>query len=608
MSYFICGFKGDTAVCNAFEKVFVEVVPDHIRNDIAWMESKPSYLAMYGNKKVIRNVVIRDDRHGSWLAVIGTPLVRLESEQQEQAFLAEVLTSPADALRKKIDGNFAAFAYDAPRNRLIAATDLNSTTPIFYTMTPNGVLFSSHELPLARFVNAEIDPFGFAQLMHLGVTWNSHTRFRNIHKMLPCQICVIGDDMKLRTERYWEPLHERMWSGAFEDHIQKWISMLKEAVWKFYECSDHKPAIADFTAGEDSRLIVALCHALRIPFRAHVTGLPDDSDVIVAKQAAEKAGFDLIERRKLWITEEQLLANASKITLDCDAYQDFFAGCIEFATDSANPLDDCGIVKYCGVPGGEAFRGSYYLRGKALFPSKSSMLDYKFFTKMKYLLDFHPGLVKYADDDFIRAIHEMVKDDLEDVKEFPIGIQIDHMLRVFQTCLMGLKYKNPLYLPFATNHMTRSIYSIPPRYKRGGRLSKACTEILFPELAFVKTQNGVPTIRKTMLRLPLFLPEHISVIKKISSGAVSRLFKWKQANKWYYSHDLNAYMFTALLNAAPYCNWFLSSQAMITGHLYNPDIVNPILTQAKTGSCRYVPILGRMISQELAMRWVYREG
>jgi hypothetical protein len=281
---------------------------------------------------------------------------------------------------------------------------------------------------------------------------------------------------------------------------------------------------------------------------------------------------------------------------------------VEFATDTTEPLDDYSIVKYCGVPGGEAFRGSYYLRGKALFPSKRSILDYNFFTRMKYLLDYHPGLLRYSDDDFLRAIHEMVEDNVEDVKGFPVGIQIDHMLRVFQTCFLGLKYKNPLYLPFATNEMTRSIYCLSPSYKRGGRLTKACTEILFPDLAFVKTQNGVPTIRRTMLRLPLFLPEYISVVKKISSGAVSRLFKWAQANKWYYSHDLNAYIFTALLNTPPYSNWFSSSQAMITGHLYNPDPVNSILEKAKTGSCRWLPILGRVINQELAFRWVHREG
>ena len=226
MSYFICGFKTDSVVTNAFEEILADIVPSHIRNAALRMESRSSHLASYGDKKVIRDVVIRNYKQGSWLVVIGTPLVHLKSEQQEIAFLAEFLTNPADSLRHKIDGNFAVFSYDAPRDRFIAATDFNNTTPIFYSVTPNGVLFSSHELALARFVNPEIDPFGFSQSIHLGVTWSSYTRFRNIHKMLPCQISVVDDNQELHTEQYWRPQHETIWSGSFGDHIERWNSLL----------------------------------------------------------------------------------------------------------------------------------------------------------------------------------------------------------------------------------------------------------------------------------------------------------------------------------------------------------------------------------------------
>jgi hypothetical protein len=608
MSYFVCGFKADAGTTDAFEKILVDLVPSHIRTDRLRVEGKTSCLAAYGNKKVIQNLTIRNDKQGSWLVLMGTPLVRLTSEDQRLAFFEDFLNNPTDSLCHKIDGNFAAFSYDAPRDRFIAATDFNNTIPIFYALTPNGVLFTSHELALAKFLNPEIDSFGFSQSIYLGVTWGSFTRFQGIHKMQPCQIFFLDKNKGLSAEYYWRPEHEARWSGTFEDQREKWMSLLKESVWKFYECSDYKPVIADFTAGEDTRLILAQCHALGIPFKAQVTGLASDIDVIVAKRAAKEIGFDLMEREKHWITEEQLLTNASTITLDSDAYQELFTLCTEFATDKANPLDDYGTVKYCGVPGGEAFRGSYYLRGKALFPSKGSGLDYKFFTKMKYLLDYQPGLLSYSDDDFLRGIQEMVEDSLVDVEGLPIGTQIDHLIRVFQTCFLGLKYKNPLYLPLATNRMTRSIYGLSPRYKRGGRLTKACTEILFPDLAFIKTQNGVPTIRKTVWRLPLFMPEYISVIRKISSGATSRLFKLRQANKWYYRQDLNAYILTTLLNRPPYCNWFSSSQAMITGHLYDRDALNSKLEEAKSGRYRWLPILGRIINQELAFRWVYGEG
>ena len=605
MSFFICGFKADNTATMALEKQLIEILPENTRNNAFHIENSSLYAAIYGNKKVIRNVAIHDDVQGSWLLVIGTPLICLNSKQQEQLFLNDFLLNPTEALRNKIDGNFAVFAYDGQRQRFITATDFNNTTPIFYNITPTGAFFSSHELPLARFTNSAIDPLGFSQLIHLGVTWDTKTRFNNIKKMLPCEISIVNDKKTIHTERYWQPKQETMWTDNFDGHIQKWLPMLKNSVEKFYMCSGHKTPFADFTAGEDSRLIIALCHALGIPFKANVTGSDNDIDVIIATQAAKEVGFDLIKREKYWIDEKQLLTNAMMISVNNDAYQDFFAACVEYATDSQAPLDDYNTVKYGGVPGGEAFRGSYYLRGKALFPSQKSKFDYKFFTKIKYLLDYHPGLLKNTDDDFLESVYHLVEKNLDDVKDFPIGTQIDHMLRIYQTCFLGLKYKNPLYLPFATNQMTRSIYSMQPRFKSGGKLTKACTEILYPELAFIRTQNGVPTIRKTISRIPLFVPEYLAVIKKIYSGAVSRLLKWKQSNKWYYSHDLNAYIFITLFNTPPYSNWFSSSQSMLTGHLYNSDKIDRLLEMAKTGSCRRIPILGRIISQELALRWMY---
>jgi hypothetical protein len=608
MSYFVCGFNNDTECSNNLAKILDEIIPHYIRETGYRIEDRVTALTVYGNKKVIPDFVVRNHETGSWMAVIGTPLFRLISVQEEQAFLAEYLNNPFESLRDTIDGNFAVLAYDGERDKFIAATDFNNTTPIFYTITTDGVLFSSHELILARLLHSEIDPLGFSQLVHLGVTWNSYTRFRNIYKLLPCQVAIVDNRKELHTECYWRPQDETIWSGDFEANIKKWGPLLEESVWKFYEMSDCKPVLSDFTAGEDARLILAQCHALGIPYRANVTGSADSPDVMIAKKAAKKVGFELLERQQQWINEKQLLTEATRSNLESDAYQGFTTLCSELATNNASPLDDYSIVKYCGAPGGEAFRGSYYLRGKALFPAKKSRLDHRFFTRMKYLLDYHPGLLKYSGEDFLDAVYKMVTDSLEDVKEFPIGTQIDHLLRVYQTCFLGLKYKNPLYLPFATNKMTRSIYCLSPRYKRGGKLTKAYTEILFPELALVKTQNGVPTIRKTVLRIPLFMPEYISVIKKISRGAISRFIKVKQPKQWYYREDLNAYIFTTLLNNPPYCNWFTSSATMLTGYLYNPGVVESILSQAKIGSCKNLPVLERIVSQELALRWVYREG
>jgi hypothetical protein len=606
MSYCICGLGVDRSVRDAFQETLTDIAPSGIQRAAVCLESGGAWLSSFGNAKTIQDSAIRSEVDGSWLALVGTPLIRWDSNAEALAFLAEFCRQPARVLREGIDGNFVLFAYDAPRKKLLVASDFNNTIPIYYAKTAGGTVFCSHEVALARLVRAGVDPDGFSQATHLGLTWGSHTRFSGIQRMLPCQLCVVGDDGQVHAESYWRPQEETPLSGGLDEQMEKWLALLKQAVGAYYDCAGRKPVITDFTAGEDGRLLVAQCHALGIPFRAHVTGLAGDTDVVVATEAARVAGFELIVRQKHQVTAAQLLTDAPRICLRNDGYQDFFKSCTEFATELGSPLDDYGTVKYCGLPGGEAFRGSYYLRGKAFFPTRKTRLDESFFTKLKFLLDYEPGLLKYPDAQFLQGASDMVKVSLAEVQDFPVGTQIDHVLRVFQTCLLGLKYKNPLYLPFATKPLTKSIYWLSPRYKKGGRLTKACTERLFPELAVVRTQNGVPTIRKTLWRLPMFLPEYAALAKKIGSGAVSRLFKWTKPNKWYYSDEWTSHIFTTLLNERPYCQWFSAPETMATGHLYQAAALGAILREAKTGTSRQVPILSRIINNEMAYRWVSR--
>lgn len=608
MSYFAAGYGTDKSVINVLEKSFLDVLPIQIRRDITRITNNKTFLLSYGNVKAIRDTVFFNEKTGSWFLLLGTPLVNLPTEDDKSIFVDSFFRDPQRILREEVDGCFAIIAYDACTDTMFIASDYNNTIPMFYSITPKGIFVSSHELQIARLLQAEIDPVGFSMTIQMKLTWGSYTRFRNIYKLLPCEIMAFRNNMRYHSERYWTPSEETQWAVDFDDAISKWLNLLKGVVQDFYNSSSEKKVICDFTAGEDARLLLSQCHALGIPFQAQVTGCENDIDVIVAKEAARKTGFDLVVRRQNWITEEQLLNNATYISLMNDAYQEFFASCTDYATDVAHPIRDYKHIKFCGAPGGEAYRGAYYLRGKALFPSKKGKLNYRFFTKMKWLLDFYPGLLNFSDDEFKEIVFCMVEKALEEVSQFPIGIKIDHLLRRFQTCNAGLIYKNPRYIPFATGRMNRTIYNIPPQFKRGGRLTKACTEILYPELALIKTQKGVPTVRKTLSRQHLFIvPETISFFRFVYSGAVSRLFRLKDSNKPVYEWSKNKSSVVALLNEAPYAKWFSSSKSMVTGHLYNEKVIDSLFADAKAGSSKYVPILGRLFNQELACRWVYHE-
>jgi len=607
LSFFIAGFGIDASRFKDLENSFSDIVPQEIRNNINRFEGSQSFLLNYGVKKPIRDIAIQDNTTGSWLAIIGNPLLSSLKYEVKPMILERFFNAPDRTVNNELDGCFAVLAYNKLTDTYYAATDYNNTIPIYYAPTACGLCLSSHELPLARFLQSEINPLGFALTIHLKLTWGTHTRFKNIHKLLPCQIMTFGGTTKLSVNNYWSASEENQWPNNFDSVLSNWLAVLEKSVQTYHDCSENKSVICDITAGEDSRLLLSQCHALKIPFFAMVDGLDNDLDVLVSKEAAVKTGFDLKIRPRYLISNDQLVKSAIDISLMHEGYEDYFSSCTAYATDAANSPRYYEYVKFCGAPGGEVYRGSYYLRGKAFFPSKMSGFDYNFFTRMKYMLDFHPGLLRFSDQACKETIFAMVKEALEDVSEFPIGIKIDHLLRVFQASNTGLIYKNPRYLPFSTKSMTRSIYQVPPDFKKGGRLTKACTEILFPELAWIKTQKGVPTVRRTLIRTYLFIPEYVSIAKSIMSGTFSRLLKWTESNKQAYKWNSNSPALMTLLSKAPFDKWFSSSSSMITGYLYNHTTLDALISQAKGGSCRYIPILGRIINQELACRWVYNQ-
>jgi len=607
MSYFIASYKANSPRFTDLDNAFLDIVPEIIKKDHFAHNGNQTFLSIYGTKKAINDIFIHNDETGSWISIIGTPLLELRNEEENHSLLRAFFDNPETFIKERIDGCWCILAYNAIEDNFYACTDYNNTIPIYYSNNDDGIYFSSHELALARFLGNPIDPLGFSMAIQLMLTWGSYTRFKDIKKLLPAQIITFKGFERTYSNQYWNASEEKQWPGKFDDVVHDWLDILKKSVYAYYKSSKNKTVLCDITGGEDSRLILSTVHNLGIPFIATVDGNEDHLDVIIAKRLSNQGGFQLMVRPQPLLPEELLLTKAIDISLFEDAYQDYFASYIEYTSNLLVPSINYDYVKYCGDPGGEIFRGSYYLRGKALFPSSSGKFDYVFFTKMKFLLDFFPGLLKFPDEEVKQLIFKMIEGAIKEVNEFPLGIKIDHLLRVFQVCNMGLIYKIPRYKPLASRDLTKSIYKIPPKYKREGRLTKACTEILYPEIALVKTQKGVPTVRKDILRSYLFIPEYIWTIKLVTSGALTRLLKWKNPSKLNLNWERNSGTIRALLTNPPYSKWFSSCDSMITGSLYESNSLDSILADARERKTRYVPTLGRIISQELACRWVYKE-
>jgi hypothetical protein len=489
-----------------------------------------------------------------------------------------------------------------------AASDMNSTIPVFYSIINKSIYLTSSEFALARFLKVKMDSFGFSQAICLGSVWGELSRFKNLKKLSPAQIIQFNSKGVFTSEIYWTPREESLWTGHFDEVLAKWSHILRDSVRMYFNESESKSVVTDFSAGEDARLILAQCHALNIPYTAWVSGFKEDIDMIIANYAAKTIGFQLNIGLLSTMSPDELIKNAVNICVSTDSYEQFFKACLQYDTILSKFNNGFKHIHFTGIPGGAAFRGEYYLRGLALLPNQTLNKNFKYFIKKKFLLEHKRGLIKINENDFFQILYKNVFLSLKDVDNFPDGIKVDHILRIYQTSLWGLKYRYPIYLPCATIPMTRSIYNIHPNFKKGGRLTKACTENLFPKLALLKTQHGVPTIRKTFKRTHLFIPEYTSKLRILLFKILRRKLNiWSSSilTQNYLRTDINSSIYMTILSEEPYSKWFSSTDNMLTGCFYNSPEICSFLSKAKHGQCLNLNLLSRIIGNEIGCRWVY---
>lgn len=594
---------------NRLENAFKDIL--YSQKTTTRLGSKIASAVIYEEAKVIPNLVINSQSNDSWLIAVGMPLLDQAYQLDNSVLLENFFEDPVNFLRQGIDGHFGLFAYNGETGHLFAATDFNRFIPIYYSQSGNEFVLSSSEIALAKTYKPKVDVLGFTQAVQLGVTWGTYSRFEHIHKLDSCELLVLDTrEDSYKIKKYWQPTDEEVWQGGFDESLARWSNLLEKGIKSFYDHSGVESVSSDFTAGEDARLIVAQCHASEIPFRTRVSGFPEDKDVLIGLKAAEQAGFNIRVDPVVLLDEDEVADNAFKICFDVDGYRSFFSSALRYGTLRNRPPSEYSSLHFAGVPGGEVYRGSYYLRGKVLFPNSPGGIDTKFFTRLKFLLDYYPDLTTVSDEDFIRFANNMVEKSMREVEKFPKGTKIDHILRVFQNCSWGLSVRQPFYLPLGLKGMTRSIYNLQPKYKKWGLLTRACTEKLFPELAFIKTQYNVPTIRMSLKRLHYFVPGYIATVKKIANGLIKRFAHVNQSGKSIskrHRPDLHSAEISAVLKKRPYADWFAQPSSLLTSEYYNQESLREILDQAKSGKLRYVSLFGRIVNQELVCRYVYSD-
>lgn len=205
-----------------------------------------------------------------------------------------------DGALPHLRGEFAFAVYEQPQDRLTLVRDRFGVKPLFYSVTPEGIVFGSeikvvmaHPAVQRKFSSEGL----FHQLMQTMVPGS--TAFEGVYTVEPGQKVVVqrqGGQLTLHKEQYWDldfPLLGTRPERTDEDYMEELRERFVEAIQLRLEAD--VPVACYLSGGIDSCTILGVAAACQqSPVKAFTIGF-DDSDydeTAIAREMAAAVGAD----------------------------------------------------------------------------------------------------------------------------------------------------------------------------------------------------------------------------------------------------------------------------------------------------------------------------
>ncbi|MDB6016677.1 MAG: hypothetical protein JWR19_1166 [Pedosphaera sp.] len=163
---------------------------------------------------------------------------------------------------KQLNGQFALAIWDASAKSLFLARDRLGVRPLFYTRTPDALIFGSEMKAILSDprVHAEMDPLALAQVFTFWSTLSPRTIFRGVVELPPGHYLLAHRD-KIEVVKYWElnfppENHSPPGRTTTEKYLRNFRDLLLDAVRLRLRAD--VPVGAYLSGGLDSSLITAM--------------------------------------------------------------------------------------------------------------------------------------------------------------------------------------------------------------------------------------------------------------------------------------------------------------------------------------------------------------
>ncbi|MGW0485658.1 asparagine synthase-related protein [Nonomuraea sp. NPDC003214] len=225
-----------------------------------------------------------DSRQPPLLTESGGRVLGLNGHLADPADAARLLGDPSAG---DVGGCFSAWV--ARDGELSAATAINRVCPVFYAETPELHVVGSRallvHLAAQQADRIDHDVLALQTMIRQGFFLSDETPYRGVTALRPSSRIDVRDGKRTITET---PLPEaagapdtarrkRAAIGELADALLATVAPLRDL---------GEPVNLALTGGRDTRILAALLHAARVPFRVTTNGLDTHPDVILARQIA----------------------------------------------------------------------------------------------------------------------------------------------------------------------------------------------------------------------------------------------------------------------------------------------------------------------------------
>ncbi|WP_406313050.1 asparagine synthase-related protein [Streptosporangium sp. NBC_01639] len=185
-----------------------------------------------------------------------------------------------------VGGCFSVFR--AGGRELSAATAIHRVCPVYYAETPDVHVIGSRALLVhlaARGDRVEWDVLALQSLIRQGYFLSDETPYRGVTALPPSSAVTVTGGRRTITRT---PLPTAAPAPTTRRQKKALVEELAGALLATVEPlrAAGEPVNLALTGGRDSRLVAAVLHAAKVPFRATTNGLDDHPDVVIAGRIA----------------------------------------------------------------------------------------------------------------------------------------------------------------------------------------------------------------------------------------------------------------------------------------------------------------------------------